>query len=218
LLGFGLPGFVFFFIVPGDTYRFESARISTNRFVSTGITCINPSPSFPRAKPTPTHAPSMPPKTKRTDEPEPETKMEVEGDAALRMIRTELGHAELRACIASAGCENKNAKLIMMNSTAIPCCAERCRDGEKKYTPVKLTLVHVQSAGFSVAPYSVPFGGGKGKVGENPKPLSVVQGGAAPALRMWPFKKESVPGSRGARLEVGLPCFACFCSCTAAAR
>lgn len=145
----------------------------------------------------------MPPKTKRNSDDAAESPMATDDaqqhTAALQLITSQLAHAELRACIANAGCENKNAKLIMMNSTAIPCCAERCREGEKKYTPVRLTLVHVQSAGFSVAPYSVPFGGGKGKVGENAKPLSVVEPG--PVLRMWPFKKESVPGSRGPRYE-----------------
>eukprot|EP00961_Rhodomonas_salina_P182978 2470259-Rhodomonas_salina.1 len=108
----------------------------------------------------------------------------------------------------------------MMNTVPIPCCAERCKEDEKKSTPVRLTLVHAQAAGFSAAPYAVPFGGGKGKVGDNPKPLTAIeQVDGRPALRMWPFKKESTPGNRGPRCEVPPACLCCFphgiCRCGA---
>eukprot|EP00961_Rhodomonas_salina_P001258 17607-Rhodomonas_salina.1 len=145
----------------------------------------------------------------------------------LTKYAADFGHCELRACIANTGTDNKNAKLIMMNTSAIPCCAEKCREvgclalfrfnfaganrfrvpvqDEKKSTPVKLTLIHVQAAGFSAAPYAVPFGGGKGKIGENAKPLTAVEtiddGVRRPGLRMWPFKKETMPGNRGPRYD-----------------
>mmetsp|Transcript_30041 Transcript_30041/g.71254 ORF Transcript_30041/g.71254 Transcript_30041/m.71254 type:complete len:504 (+) Transcript_30041:888-2399(+) len=121
------------------------------------------------------------------------------------LFAADFEHCELRSFVGNSGAENKNAKLIMMNTSAIPCCAEKCREDEKKSTPVKLTLIHVQAPGFSAAPYAVPFGGGKGKVGDNPKPLTALEtvdkSVKANGLRMWPFKKESMPGNRGPRYD-----------------
>ena len=162
-------------------------------------------PDFPRH--------TMPPKKSRTGDSSPTsaatamvpdspttteaTAMDVDAGRVL-MFGGDFTHCELRGFTGSTGADNKNAKLIMMNASAIPCCPEKCNADEKKSTPVKMTVVACHSPGFSVAPYVVPFGGGKGKPGDQPKPLTMVEDGA---LRMWPFKSETVPGSRGPRYD-----------------
>lgn len=131
-------------------------------------------------------------------------------ELSLKRVATEFGHTELRGSVPYHGSEHKFSKLIMVNASAIPCSIEKFppTKDDKGNLACKLSLVHVQYEGFSAAPYILPFGGGKGKTGENAKPLSVMEeahGGGAPGLRMWPFKKEAVPGSRGARIEVMPP-------------
>lgn len=117
-------------------------------------------------------------------------------------------HCSLKGFIGNAGNEKKNSTVIMMNLTSIPCCVEKCRDNDK-VTALKLAVIHIQAPGFSKAPYTLPFGGGKGKLGEDAKPLSVIcdvpaisgDSEIVKGLRLWPFKKEAVPGSRGPRYE-----------------
>jgi hypothetical protein len=148
----------------------------------------------------------MPPKKSRVNEqgdaspspPSPATPEPPAVPERVAQFGADFAHCELRGFTGSLGAESKNAKLIMMNAAAIPCCPEKCHADEKKSTPVKMTVVACHSAGFSVAPYVVPFGGGKGKPGDHPKPLTALEDGA---LRMWPFKSEAVPGSRGPRYD-----------------
>lgn len=117
-------------------------------------------------------------------------------------------HCSLGGFVGNVGVEDKNPKFIMMNLSPIPCCAEKCRDGDK-CSAVRIAVIHAHSAGFSKAPYTLPFGGGKGKLGENPKPLSELidvpsiedSSVMMKGMRMWPFKKEAVPGSRGVCLD-----------------
>jgi hypothetical protein len=135
------------------------------------------------------HAARMPPKSTkkaRADEegnssPGAMSTEEDAGGAGAALFGGDFAHCELRGFTGSLGADNKNAKLIMMNAAAIPCCAERCHADEKKSTPVKMTVLACHSPGFSVAPYVVPFGGGKVRA----RVACACARGAARCVRAW---------------------------------
>eukprot|EP00961_Rhodomonas_salina_P214023 2890347-Rhodomonas_salina.1 len=62
---------------------------------------------------------------------------DVTGGVAVEKFAADFEHVQLRSFIGNLGRDDKNAKLIMMNTSAIPCCAGKCRD-DYKVTLIRL--------------------------------------------------------------------------------
>jgi hypothetical protein len=97
--------------------------------------------------------------------------------------------------IVSAGDEGRNARMIVVNNKAIPCCAAKCPEGGKAVA-IKLHFINPYAVGYGKVPYRSPADGQKYKPPPDAKVLSQIDGSH---MKIWSFESEGT--DKGPRCE-----------------
>ena len=94
--------------------------------------------------------------------------------------------------------QDKSCRFLAINHRPIPVKASFFKN--EKAVPFRITVLLPTQAGFSRAPYKIPFDGGAAIVPKDAKNQFMLDAPNAQML-MWPFEKAGAPGNKGPIVE-----------------